>query len=70
MTGKLSRMEDGNYSPEFPLALALKDVRLALEQADSHRFEVLASLAREWDEAVNQGLGEQDVTVVTRSLKR
>jgi 3-hydroxyisobutyrate dehydrogenase len=70
MTGKLSRMEDGNYSPEFPLALALKDVRLALEQADSHRFEVLASLAREWDEAVNQGLGEQDVTVVTRSLER
>jgi 3-hydroxyisobutyrate dehydrogenase len=70
MTGKLSRMEDGNYSPEFPLALALKDVCLALEQADSHRFEVLASLAREWDEAVNQGLGEQDVTVVTRSLKR
>jgi 3-hydroxyisobutyrate dehydrogenase len=69
MAGKLSRIEDGDYSAEFPLDLALKDVRLALEQADPHRFGVLASLAREWDEIVGEGLGGQDVTVVTRSLE-
>lgn len=69
MAGKLPRIEDSNYSPEFPLALALKDVRLALEQADPHRFSVLSSLAREWEEIVKQDLGDQDVTVVTRWLE-
>jgi 3-hydroxyisobutyrate dehydrogenase len=69
MAGKLSRLQDGNYSPEFPLALALKDVHLALGEADPERFAVLASLAREWDGIAEQGLGGQDVTVVTRSLE-
>jgi 3-hydroxyisobutyrate dehydrogenase len=69
MAGKLSRLEDDDYSPEFPLALALKDVHLALEQADPEHFRVLASLAREWEEIADQGLGNQDVTVVTRSLE-
>ena len=32
--GKLRRIQDENYSPEFPLALALKDVHLALEEAE------------------------------------
>jgi 3-hydroxyisobutyrate dehydrogenase len=69
MAGKLARIEADDFSPEFPLALALKDVRLALEQADPERFGVLASLAREWGGAVESGLGGQDVTVVTRSLE-
>ena len=69
MAGKLSRLEGADYSPEFPLALALKDVHLALEEADPERFAVLASLAREWDAIADQGLGGQDVTVVTRSLE-
>jgi 3-hydroxyisobutyrate dehydrogenase len=68
MENKLSRIEVDDYSPEFPLVLALKDVRLALEQADPDRFSVLTSLSREWEEIVEQGLGGQDVTVVTRSL--
>ena len=69
MAAKISRIQDGNYSAEFPLALALKDVHLALEQADPTRFVVLASLAREWEQIVEQGLGGDDVTVVTRSLE-
>ncbi len=69
MEGKLSRIESNDYSPEFPLALALKDVRLALEQADPVRYGVLTSLRREWEEIEKQGLGGQDVTVVTRSLE-
>jgi 3-hydroxyisobutyrate dehydrogenase len=69
MAGKLSRIQDDNYSPEFPLALALKDVRLALEQVDTERLSVLASLAGEWEEAVQDDLGDQDVTVVTRWLE-
>ncbi len=69
MAGKLARIEDGDFSPEFPLALALKDVRLALEQADPERFAALASVAAEWGKAVEQGLGNEDVTVVTRALE-
>ena len=69
MAAKVSRIQDGNYSAEFPLALALKDVHLALEQADPKRFVVLASLAREWEQIVEQGLGADDVTVVTRTLE-
>ncbi len=69
MAGKLARLQEGNYSPEFPLALALKDVHLALGEADPERFAVLASLAREWGAIAEQGLGGQDVTVVTRSLE-
>jgi 3-hydroxyisobutyrate dehydrogenase len=68
-TGKISRIAGNDYSPEFPLALALKDVHLALEEADPERFAVLASLAREWEQLVDQGLGSEDVTVVTRSLE-
>jgi 3-hydroxyisobutyrate dehydrogenase len=68
-TGKISRIRDNNYSPEFPLALALKDVHLALEQADPKRFAVLAGLAQEWDQLAEQGLGDEDVTVVTRALE-
>lgn len=69
MAGKLARIEEGDYSPEFPLALALKDVRLALEQADPDRFRALAALAGEWDEIVDAGSGDEDLTVVTRALE-
>jgi 3-hydroxyisobutyrate dehydrogenase len=68
--GKLRRIEGGDYSPEFPLRLALKDVHLALEHAGAERFTVLASLAREWERIVGQGAGDEDVTVVTRVLER
>jgi 3-hydroxyisobutyrate dehydrogenase len=67
--GKLPRIQDNNYSPEFPLALALTDVHLALEQADPEHFSVLARLAQEWERIVDQGMGNEDVTVVTRALE-
>jgi 3-hydroxyisobutyrate dehydrogenase len=66
--GKFRRIESEEYSAEFPLRLALKDVHLALADAGAERFAVLAALAREWDEIVEQGLGDEDVTVVTRVL--
>jgi 3-hydroxyisobutyrate dehydrogenase len=68
--GKFRRIEAGDYSPEFPLVLALKDVHLALSHGGPERFAVLASLAREWERIVEEGFGEEDVTVVTRILER
>jgi 3-hydroxyisobutyrate dehydrogenase len=48
--------------------LALKDVRLALQAADDDGLVVLGCLAEEWQQAVDEGLGDQDLTVVTRVL--
>ena len=66
---KLQRILEGDSSPQFPLSLALKDVHLALEAADEDRFAALAHLADEWQHVVSQGLGDQDLTVVTRALE-
>ena len=67
---KLHRIAEGDFSAQFPLSLALKDVHLALEAADGERFTALAGLADEWQQTVDQGLGEQDLTVVTRALEQ
>jgi 3-hydroxyisobutyrate dehydrogenase len=66
---KLQRIAAGEYSPQFALSLALKDVHLALQAADDGRFATLASLADEWQQAVDDGLGDQDLTVMTRALE-
>ena len=67
---KLRRIADGEFSAQFALSLALKDVRLALQAAGDDRFAALACLADEWQQAVDQGLGEQDLTIVTRVLEQ
>ncbi|MCU1501578.1 MAG: hypothetical protein JWM12_932 [Ilumatobacteraceae bacterium] len=68
-SAKLQRVVNGDFSPQFALRLALKDVRLALDAAGNDRFDVLRSLADEWQEVVAAGLGDQDLTVVTRALE-
>jgi 3-hydroxyisobutyrate dehydrogenase len=68
-TAKLQRILEGDFSPQFPLSLALKDVHLALEAADEDRFAALACLADEWQQVVDQGLGDQDLTVMARALE-
>ena len=65
---KLRRIADGDFSAQFALSLALKDVHLALQAAGDGQFAVLARLADEWQQAVDQGLGGQDLTVVERTI--
>ena len=67
---KLRRIADGEFSAQFALSLALKDVHLALQAAGDDRFAALACLADEWQQAVDQGLGQQDLTIVTRVLEQ
>ena len=67
---KLQRIAGGEFSAQFALALALKDVRLALQAAGEERLAVLGCLADEWQQVVDSGLGEQDLTVVTRVLEQ
>jgi 3-hydroxyisobutyrate dehydrogenase len=66
---KLQRIASGEFSPQFALSLALKDVHLALQAADDDHFAALAGVAEEWQQAVAHGLGDQDLTVVTRELQ-
>jgi 3-hydroxyisobutyrate dehydrogenase len=66
---KLPRIARGEYSAQFALALALKDVHLALEAAGDGQFATLGCLADEWQRAVDQGLGNDDLTVVARVLE-
>ncbi len=66
---KLQRIAKGDFSAQFALSLALKDVHLALRAADN-RMAVLACLADEWQQAVDHGLGEKDLTVVTQALEQ
>jgi len=66
---KLQRVAHGEFSAQFALSLAVKDVRLAREAAGDGRFAVLACLADEWQQAVDQGFGEMDLTVVTRTIE-
>ena len=66
---KLPRIAQDDFSVQFSLSLALKDVHLALEAAVDDRFRVLACLADEWQEVVDLGLGDRDLTVVVRALQ-
>jgi 3-hydroxyisobutyrate dehydrogenase len=67
---KLQRIATGEFSAQFALSLALKDVRLALQAAGDDRFTAFACLAEEWQQAADQGLGDQDLTVVARVLEQ
>jgi 3-hydroxyisobutyrate dehydrogenase len=67
---KLQRIAQGDFSVQFALSLALKDVHLALDDAGRERFPALAALAEEWQEVVGLGFGESDLTVVARALEQ
>jgi 3-hydroxyisobutyrate dehydrogenase len=66
---KLERIARGDYSAQFALSLALKDVHLALEDAGRERFGALAALAEEWQRVVDLGFGDDDLTVVAQALE-
>jgi 3-hydroxyisobutyrate dehydrogenase len=67
---KLQRIAMGDFSAQFALSLALKDVRLALQATGDDRFAALTCLAEEWQQVVDQGLGDRDLTVVTLALQQ
>jgi 3-hydroxyisobutyrate dehydrogenase len=66
---KLQRIAKDDFSAQFALSLALKDVHLAL-QAAGNQLAPLACLADEWQQVVDHGLGGEDLTVVTRALEQ
>jgi 3-hydroxyisobutyrate dehydrogenase len=67
---KLHKMEEGEFSPEFPMKWALKDVDLALAAAGSDPPPLLAALSPQWHAALDAGLGEEDVSAARLALRR
>ena len=66
---KLQRIANGEFSAQFALSLALKDVHLVLQAAGGDRFAALGCLAGEWQQAVDRGLGGQDATELLLALR-
>jgi 3-hydroxyisobutyrate dehydrogenase len=67
---KLHKMERGDFSAEFPLRWALKDVDLALAAAGAARPPLLAALSAQWHAAIDAGLGHEDISAARRALAR
>jgi len=67
---KLPRIAQGDFSVQFGLSLALKDVHLVLEDAGRERFPALTSLSDEWQAVVDLGFGESDLTIVAQALEQ
>jgi 3-hydroxyisobutyrate dehydrogenase len=65
---KLHKIARGDFTPEFPLEWALKDVDLAIRAADGGSLPMLAALSRQWHTAVAAGYGRGDVSVVRLAL--
>jgi hypothetical protein len=56
-----------DYTPEFPLQWAVKDVDPAITEAGDG-LPVLAALARQWHAAVDAGHGREDVSAARLAL--
>jgi 3-hydroxyisobutyrate dehydrogenase len=66
---KLHKIARGDFTPEFPLEWALKDVDLAIAAADGTRLPMLEALSRQWRTAVQAGYGRDDISVARLALK-
>jgi 3-hydroxyisobutyrate dehydrogenase len=66
---KLHKMEQQDFTPEFPLEWALKDVDLAIEAAGDQQLPLLAALSRQWQAAVDEGHGRDDVSAARLALR-
>ncbi len=60
---KLEKIEQKNFDPDFALALAAKDLHLALDAANGahERLPMVQAIGLQWDSALQAGLGDRDV---------
>jgi 3-hydroxyisobutyrate dehydrogenase len=67
---KRANVEAGRYPPNFKLSLAAKDMRLAVDAADSDgvAFDAAKAVGRWLDEAENSGAGDLDFSAVVATI--
>jgi 3-hydroxyisobutyrate dehydrogenase len=60
---KLGKIEHRTFDPEFSLALATKDLHLALDAAAgaNRSLPIAKTIGEQWDDALHAGLGSRDV---------
>ncbi len=70
--GKRAKVLAHDFTPEFSLGLALKDAELNVELQDEVGLplEVLRAIARVLEQAVADGLGEEDLYAVEKWFAR
>ncbi|MFU0870347.1 NAD(P)-dependent oxidoreductase [Kluyvera sichuanensis] len=62
--GKLEMIRKEDYTPQMQLQHALKDARLALENAPQGTMPIMADIVDMWTQASQGGLAEQDLAAV------
>ncbi len=65
---KLARMERGDYSADFSLEWALKDLDLALASSGAETTPVVLAIAERWRRLVAQGHGHFDISAARLGL--
>src|SRR5216684_4448673 len=65
---KLAKMEKGDYSADFSLEWALKDLDLALAASGAETTPVVMAIAERWRRLVAQGLGHFDISAARIGL--
>lgn len=67
--GKLEMIKEGRYEPQMQLTLGVKDAKLALAAVKHSELPALELISRVWQEAVEAGFGEKDLSVIYRYLE-
>jgi 3-hydroxyisobutyrate dehydrogenase len=65
---KLAKMERGDYSADFPLQWALKDLDLALASSGPETTPVTMAIAERWRGLVSDGKGHLDISAARFGL--
>jgi 3-hydroxyisobutyrate dehydrogenase len=65
---KFRKMDQRDFTAEFPLEWALKDVDLAISAASGETPPLLAALSGQWHAAVAAGHGRQDISAARLAL--
>jgi 3-hydroxyisobutyrate dehydrogenase len=65
---KLAKMETGDYSADFSLEWALKDLDLALAASGAETTPVVRAIAERWRRLVAQGQGHFDISAARLGL--
>src|ERR1700682_101740 len=65
---KLAKMERGDYSADFPLEWALKDLDLAVAASGAKTTPVVMAIAERWRRLVAEGDGHLDVSAARLGL--
>ncbi|NII12267.1 NAD(P)-dependent oxidoreductase [Oleiagrimonas sp. C23AA] len=66
---KLDKITGDDFEAQMALQWGLKDARLALQAAGDTAMPALRTVAEQWSDAVDAGLGEKDIAAVYQYLK-